>query len=86
MTGVTYVFASVATCVVLLLLSLVFYAVRRIRPSWFRLSVAVTRMFSFTVEMDGRGVGSREGTDGRGSPTEEEGPRPLPSVKVGRRD
>jgi hypothetical protein len=49
-----YFILIVAVCVVLVTLALVFYVVRKISPSWFRLSVALTRTFSFSVEMDSR--------------------------------
>jgi hypothetical protein len=53
--GATYFVAIVAICVVPSLLALVAYVVRRIGPCSFRLSVALTRIFSFSVEMESRG-------------------------------
>jgi hypothetical protein len=45
----------VAVCVVLATLGLVLYVARKINPSSFRLSIALVRMFSFSVEMGSRG-------------------------------
>jgi hypothetical protein len=77
MTGATCAFVSVATCAVLLLLALVFFVARRVNPCSFRLSVALVRVFSFTVEMDASSRRSREVSDRRDLPNSGRGPRPY---------
>jgi len=74
MTGPIYAFASVATCTALLL-ALVFYALRRIKPCSLRLGVSLARIFSFTVEMDASSRNSTEVADRRESRTSRSGPR-----------
>jgi hypothetical protein len=50
----TYFAAIVAVCVVPSLFALVAYVVSKISPHSFRLSVALARVFSFSVERESR--------------------------------
>ena len=56
----TYFVAIAVMCVLPSLLALVAYVVRKINPCWFRLSVALARVFSFSVEMESRTRNARE--------------------------
>jgi hypothetical protein len=58
----TYFVAIAATSVLLSLLALVAYAVNKISPCSFLLSVALTRVFSFSVEMRSRAQHAEEVT------------------------
>jgi hypothetical protein len=58
----TYFLAFAAICLILLMLALVAYVVRKIGPSSFRLRVALARIISFSVEMESRGRGERLAT------------------------
>lgn len=54
-------FVAIATmCVVLAMLALVRYVVQKIRPRSFRLTVALARLFSFSVEMESRSQDAKE--------------------------
>lgn len=64
MHGETYLIATVI-CAVLSLLALIFYAIHRIGPCSFRLSIAFTRLFSFSVEMESHSQDAEAGMNKR---------------------
>lgn len=59
----TYFVVIAAICVILSLLALVAYVVRKISPSSFRLRFALARVFSFSVEMESRAGDAKDVKD-----------------------